>query len=525
MIDDPSGLELTRLVERAYRPFDQPTDLVHAFVRALVDHAPVQRAEVRLNANGARPSAPPGTSGTSEDPDRLPLAYRGRLFGELRVERKGSGAAAAWLGEAAGVLTRLLQRYEVRHYTRAHLDSDLWLVGVAPCVRLLEVRIERMASLAMPLLIQGEFGCEKRAVAAAVHAASRPDQPFIEIRCSGAADAALFRATLDQVGERLQGGTLFLSDVDDLEATCQKTLLELLTGRRTAGWWLEPGRLAPGPQPRLMASSSTSLRRLADAGAFSKELWSILDFLRLHVAPLRDRRGDIRHHIEYVSTRYAGGESIAFSPDAMGMLVDYDWPGNLTELARTIGRLAAIKAGTVIDAADLHEWASELLPEGRAELPATSSNGSQASHATADDLFEAASPISPPDPVLLARELLEGRLSPLDGLHPGMQRALTYLATHFQEEVSLDQLAQESFVSGSYLCALFRRTFGLGFKRFQSILRVERAKDLLLRDRYQRITDVSLEVGFGDFSYFLKTFKRHTHISPREFRKRHTLTP
>ena len=63
----------------------------------------------------------------------------------------------------------------------------------------------------------------------------------------------------------------------------------------------------------------------------------------------------------------------------------------------------------------------------------------------------------------------------------------------------------------------------MGFKRFQSILRVEKAKELLVRSRHQRITDISLDVGFGDFSHFLRTFKRFVHISPREFRKRHPL--
>ena len=123
------------------------------------------------------------------------LAYRELTFGHLMVladTPEGGEPERQFLDAFARVVGFLLQRYEVRAKARA-LGYDLWFVGVAPGLLRLEERLEHVAALPMPLLIQGEFGCEARAAAFAAHVASGRAGPFVELRCGEAGDAAAFK--------------------------------------------------------------------------------------------------------------------------------------------------------------------------------------------------------------------------------------------------------------------------------------------------------------------------------------------
>lgn len=519
--------DVARILQAAYRPCERPADLVQAIVDTLVEQSriPVVGARVAIDGAQIRPSLPlrdpPAPAGTPAGAvSSWPFIHRDRVLGELLVSTVTADPESDHqsirlpLCRAVG---RLLQRYEVRTAARTWLGHDLWFVGVAPVLRMLEARIEDVAALTMPLLIEAEFGCETTATALAVHLAGRPAGPFREVRCAETRDAGRFRAAVDTLAHDVQGGTLFLKDVDELEPSCQKELAECLEWSCGAQMSLlfDAAPLVPAGF-RMVASTSRSLKDLSEAGMFSRRLWAMLDYLRLRVPPLRERREDIPFLLEYYGANFDRADRRTFSHEASRILSAWSWSGNLAELERTLARLIATTRSPVIDIDHLREWAAELMP-GAPEAPDVH---------TRDDTIESDGRESPDTapavaPVALARQLLEGRFDDIQAFHPGLQRALRCLADHFQEEIALERLARESFVSQSYLCALFKKGLGMGFKRFQSILRVEKAKELLVNNRHHRITDISLEVGFGDFSHFLKTFKRIIHISPREFRKRH----
>ena len=115
--------------------------------------------------------------------------------------------------------------------------------------------------------------------------------------------------------------------------------------------------------------------------------------------------------------------------------------------------------------------------------------------------------------------LLDGDDEPFVDLHPAVRRATAFLGAHFDEEFGAARLAGEAHVSTSHLSHLFKRELGLSFKRLLNQIRVERAKELLQEDPGLRITDLALEVGFGDLSHFLKTFRRIVGHSPKEYRQ------
>lgn len=524
--------DVTRILQAAYRPYERAADLVQALLDTLVEHKRLLAAEAHLAIDGSRVrashpklAAVPGGSASREGVSKWPVLYHQRALGEIVLHETSSEADHAedqFRHVFARMVGLFLQRYEVRASARTQLGQDLWFVGLAPALRLLEARLEEVAVLPMPLLIDGEFGCETRTAAFTAHVASRPTEPFRELRCGETTDPASFRAALDRLAGDLNRGTLFLSDVDELDPRCQKQLLEFLGRSSGAQMRLLFDTPAPAsPQFRVIASTSRNLKDLSETGGFSKRLWAALDYLRLRLPPLRERREDIPLFLDYFAALFAEGEQASFSREASAILSAWSWSGNLTELERTLARLVATTRTSVIDIDHLREWAAELIPDAPEFAYVNTRN------AIREEALDSVAPETESSlpPVALARQLLAGRFDDIESFHPGLQRALRCLAGHFNEEVALERLARESFVSPSYLCALFKKSLGMGFKRFQSILRVEKAKDLLVHNRHHRITDISLEVGFGDFSHFLKTFKRIIHISPREFRKRQMSAP
>ncbi|KAG1240828.1 hypothetical protein G6F68_017281 [Rhizopus microsporus] len=106
-----------------------------------------------------------------------------------------------------------------------------------------------------------------------------------------------------------------------------------------------------------------------------------------------------------------------------------------------------------------------------------------------------------------------------DGLHDGLKRALAYLKDHAAEPVTLGDLARQAHVSQSHLGFLFRSELGTTFKLLLQQQRIEHAKQLLRGGQRLRITDVALQVGFGDLSHFEKSFRRLVGVSPRSYRR------
>ena len=119
----------------------------------------------------------------------------------------------------------------------------------------------------------------------------------------------------------------------------------------------------------------------------------------------------------------------------------------------------------------------------------------------------------------LAKAIVEGELGELESTHISVRRALKHIGQNFQEEITLGELAGAAGVSPSHLCYLFKSSLGITFKTLLGMVRIEKAKQLLIKNAQHRITDISLEVGFGDLSHFEKTFKRMLKVSPREYRR------
>jgi two-component system response regulator GlrR len=221
------------------------------------------------------------------------------------------------------------------------------LVGRDPTFLRAIEHVPRFARSNMPVLITGETGTGKELCARASHFLSRRrDYPFIAVDCGalpdhlvenelfGHARGAFTDAHRDQKGlvATAEGGTLFLDEIDALSPAAQAKLLRFLQERTFRPLGSDRFALA---DVSVIAATNRDLEACARDKQFRSDLYFRLNVLRLHVPPLRDRRGDIERLARYfLATLHQPADSVRklLSPAALQKLTAYDWPGNVQVL-------------------------------------------------------------------------------------------------------------------------------------------------------------------------------------------------
>ena len=223
--------------------------------------------------------------------------------------------------------------------------------------------VERAAASDSPILIVGEPGTGRSAVARAIHGASSSAQgPLVEVDPAtvpntlfesdlfGHAAGAFTGADRARPGKvaRADGGTLVLDHIEELPVSTQPKLLRLLA----------EGRFAPlgGPEVearvRFVAISTEDLPERIEKGLFRADLFYRLEVLSFRLPPLRERRQDlaalVEHFLQDLRGRF-GREPLELSERARGWMSDYDWPGNLRELRNVLERELVSSDGDTLD--------------------------------------------------------------------------------------------------------------------------------------------------------------------------------
>ncbi len=228
------------------------------------------------------------------------------------------------------------------------------IIGESPQIREVLKTIDRIIETQMPVYIYGESGTGKELIAHAIHSnSSRKAKNFVAINCASLAETlleselfghlrgAFTGAIQDRVGlfEVADGGSLFLDEIGDMPPTMQAKLLRVLQEgevRRVGGQ--ETRKV----DVRIIAASNKDLKELVRQGKFREDLFYRLHVARIRLPALRQRREDIpiliRHFMKQESER-AGTKPPKISKEAMKVLLDYEWPGNIRELQNEISRL------------------------------------------------------------------------------------------------------------------------------------------------------------------------------------------
>jgi len=201
--------------------------------------------------------------------------------------------------------------------------------AASPSMRAVEAVIPELAHSSVPVLLVGEHGTGKMSVAQRIHQNSG--------RAHGAFEVKSCR-TLSVEGLELDllpfGTTVYLDEVGDLNAECQKKLLDGLSEPSTNG--------SSRKNVRIICSSSRDLETCVREGSFREDLYYGLSGLCLRIPPLRQRKEDVPHLTTFFLQRYGQmfHRSVpALSAATQKLFCEYSWPGNLDELetaARTI---------------------------------------------------------------------------------------------------------------------------------------------------------------------------------------------
>jgi len=228
------------------------------------------------------------------------------------------------------------------------------------------------------VLITGENGTGKELVAQAIHRQSyRTEGPFVVANCSaysttlleselfGHEKGAFTGAIKMKKGriERAQGGILFLDEIGDIAPATQVLLLRFLQDHcfERVG-----GEETMEADVRVLVATNRDLYQEVEAGRFRNDLYYRLNVVTVHLPPLRDRKEDIpllyRHFLENYSLK-EGKKIDSFSPGAMQVLMDYEWPGNVRQLENAVSHAVILAQGRVIKRRHLPQFLKQSTPE------------------------------------------------------------------------------------------------------------------------------------------------------------------
>jgi len=228
------------------------------------------------------------------------------------------------------------------------------IIGKNP--HMLEVfeKIERVAPMDSLVLLVGESGTGKEMMANAIHVRSRrAANLFLAVDCStfsaslieselfGHVKGAFTGAGNNRPGifETAATGTLFLDEVANLNLDVQGKLLRVL---ETGEYKPVGSNQVKKTHARVIVATNRDLKKMVDKEGFRQDLFYRLNVFPIHIPPLRDRRDDIpkiAYHFLNLFCRKTGKKISGFSNDALKILVQSDWPGNVRQLKNVVERL------------------------------------------------------------------------------------------------------------------------------------------------------------------------------------------
>jgi two-component system response regulator AtoC len=238
---------------------------------------------------------------------------------------------------------------------RSSLPHDF--VGEDPSVRALLATADKVKDTPVTVLLTGESGTGKEVLARYIHyTGARRDGTFISINCASLSESLLlselfghergaFTGAVDRKRGRFEladGGTLFLDEIGDMSLDTQAKLLRVIEEAR---FERVGGTKSITVDARIIAATNRDLTELIAEGRFREDLFYRVNVVSLHLAPLRDRRGDIPALVEHFLAKYRERyhrERVSLSHKTLAALQAWDWPGNVRELENTVNQIVLL---------------------------------------------------------------------------------------------------------------------------------------------------------------------------------------
>ena len=248
-----------------------------------------------------------------------------------------------------------------------HLEQ---LVGNSEPIRQVLDFVRKVADSDSTVMIEGESGTGKELVARMLHFNSlRKDRPLVPVNCGaipenlleselfGHEKGAFTGATHTRMGrfEMANGGTIFLDEIGEMSLPLQVKLLRVLQERE---FERVGGNRTIHVDVRIVAATNQDLEKLVEEKRFRQDLFYRLNVIPIVIPPLRERRSDIPLLIDHFLNRFNRAKQTrvtGLQPEALRLLTEYDWPGNIRELENMIERLVVLKKEGLLGVADLPE--------------------------------------------------------------------------------------------------------------------------------------------------------------------------
>jgi len=244
---------------------------------------------------------------------------------------------------------------------KSHLNQ---IIGEAPALKRVKELARTYATSNSTVLITGESGTGKELFAQSIHnLSSRRNAPFVAVNCAALPEnlleSELFgyeegafsgakRGGKMGLAELAHGGTFFLDEIGEMPLPLQARILRMIQEKevmRLGGHKVIPVDV------RIICATNQDLTKLVANRNFREDLYYRLAVLPLHLPPLRDHPEDITQLANHCLPKFSSGKTPqkTISPDAVRLLQNHVWPGNVREFSNTMERLALLSPHSVID--------------------------------------------------------------------------------------------------------------------------------------------------------------------------------
>ena len=248
------------------------------------------------------------------------------------------------------------------------------MIGESEAITHIKNMIEKVAPTDARVLITGPNGTGKELVAHWLHEKSdRTKAPMVEVNCAaipselieselfGHVKGSFTGANKDRAGkfEAANGGTIFLDEIGDMSLSAQAKVLRALQENKISRVGSDKDIKV---NVRVVAATNKDLKKEISEGKFREDLYHRLAVILIHVPSLNDRRDDIPHLINFFTEQVASEQGTAaksFSTEAVKLLQEYDWTGNIRELRNVVERLIILGEKQVSET-DVKLFASKL---------------------------------------------------------------------------------------------------------------------------------------------------------------------